>query len=61
MILLPREAYVGECAGSRSVGRAWKTWIHTVKECSRKRGLDVNQARIAQDMCEWRGFVRGNT
>ena len=33
--------YVGECAGSRSVGRPRKRWIDTVKECLRKRGLDV--------------------
>ena len=25
--------YVGECAGSRSVGRSWKRGIDTVKEC----------------------------
>ena len=35
--------YVGECAGSRSVGRE-KRWINAVKECLRKRGLDVRQA-----------------
>ena len=33
--------YVGVCAGSRSVGRPRKRWIDTVKECLRKRGLDV--------------------
>ena len=27
---------VGECAGSLSVGRPWKRWIDTVKECLRK-------------------------
>ena len=25
--------YVGECAGSHSVGRPWKRWIYTMKEC----------------------------
>ena len=37
--------YVGECAGSRSLGRPRKSWIDTVKECLRKKGLDVRQAR----------------
>ena len=35
---------------------------HIVKDCLRKRGLDVRQARrMVQDRSEWRGFVRGNT
>ena len=29
--------YVGECAGSLSVGRPRKRWIDIVKECLRKR------------------------
>ena len=33
--------YVRECAGRRSVGRLRKRWIDTVKDCLRKRGLDV--------------------
>ena len=36
--------YVGECAGSCSVGML-KRWIDTMKDCLRKRGLDVRQAR----------------
>ena len=28
-----RRIYVGECGGIRSVGRSWKRWIDTVKEC----------------------------
>ena len=53
---LPRES-----AGSRSVGRPWKKWIDTVKECLKKRGLDARQAgRMVQDRSEWQGFVRGN-
>ena len=47
--------------GSRSVSRPRKNWIDTVKECLKKRGLDVRQARrMAQDRSEWREFVRGN-
>ena len=54
--------YVGECAGSHSVGRLWKRWIDIVKECLEKRGLDIGQARrMVQDRSEWLGFVRGNT
>ena len=48
-----------ECAGSRSVGRP--RWIDTVKDCLKKRGLDVRQARImVHDRSVWREFVRGN-
>ena len=57
---IAKRVYVGKCAGSRSVGRPRKRWNDTV-ECSRKRGLDVGQARrMVQDKIEWRGFVRGN-
>ena len=28
-----QRVYVGECAGSHSVGRPRKRWIDTVKEC----------------------------
>ena len=58
---IAKRVYVGECAGSRSVGRLRKRWVDTVKEGLRKRGLDVRQAwRKVQDRSEWRGFVRGN-
>ena len=53
--------YIGECAGSRSEVRPRKRWIDTVKECSRRRGLDVRQTRrMVQDKSEWRGLVRGS-
>ena len=53
--------YVGECAGNRSVGRAWKRGIDTVKYCLKKRDLDVRQVRIiVHDRSVWRGLVRGN-
>ena len=43
----------GECAEER--------WIDTVKDCLKKRGLDVRQARrIVHDKSVWREFVRWN-
>ena len=58
---IAKRVYVGECAGSRSEGRPRKRWIDTVKECLKKRGLDIRQAkRMVQDRSEWRGFVREN-
>ena len=41
---IAKRIYVGECAGSCSVGRSQKRWIDTVKDCLKKRGLDVRQA-----------------
>ena len=43
---LLRGSNVGECVDSRSVGRLRKRWIDTVKDCFKKRGLDVRLARI---------------
>ena len=52
-------AYV--IAGSHPVGRQRKRWIDTVKECLKKRGLDVREARrMVHDRRIWWGFVRGN-
>ena len=49
------------CTGSYSVGRPWKRWIDTVKDCLKKRGLDVRQARrMMHYRSVWQGFVRGN-
>ena len=42
---IAKRVYEGECAGSRSMGRARKRWIHTVKDCLKKKGLDVRPAR----------------
>ena len=59
--MIAKRVYVGGCAFTRSVGRPRKRWIDTVKECSKKRGLDVRQARrMVPDRSEWQGFVRGN-
>ena len=46
--------YVGECAGSHSVGWSRKRWIDNVKDYLRKRDLDVRQARrMVKDKSEW--------
>ena len=53
--------YIEECAGNHAVGRPWKRWIDIVKDCLRKRGLDVRQARKrVQNRNVWLGLVRGN-
>ena len=41
---IAKRVYVGECAGTRSVGWPQKIGID-IMECLRKRGLDVRQAR----------------
>ena len=59
---IAKRVYVGECAGSRSMGKPRKRWFDTVKDCLMKRGLDVRQARrMIHDRSEWRGLMRGNT
>ena len=35
--MIAKKVHVGECACSRSVGRPWKRWIDTVKDCLKKR------------------------
>ena len=58
---IAKGVHVGDCAGSRSVGRPRKRWIDTVKGCLKKRGVDVRQAwRMVYDRNVWWGFVRGN-
>ena len=50
---IAKRIYVRECAGSY-----WKRWIDTVKECFRKRGLDVRQARrMVQDRSNDTGII----
>ena len=49
-----KRIYIGECAGNHSVDKPQKRWIDNMKECLRKRGLDVSQVRrIVQDKREW--------
>ena len=49
--LIANRVYVGECAGSRSEGRTRKRRTDTVKECLRKKGLDVRRARRMVGEC----------
>ena len=52
---IAKMVYIWECAGSHSVGRPRKKWIDTVKDCLKKMGLDVKQARIMahdRNVCE---------
>ena len=58
---IAKRVYVGECAGNCIVGRPWRRWIDTVKDCLGKRGLYVRQVRrMVQDRSEWQRFVKGN-
>ena len=45
---IAKSVYVGECAGSHSVGRPGKRWIDTEKECLKKKGLGVRQGRMVE-------------
>ena len=57
---IAKRVYVGECAGSHSVGRPRKRWINTVKDRLRRRGLYVRQAKtIVQDRSECEGKCMG--
>ena len=49
---IAKRAYAGECTVSRSLGSPWKRWINTVKDCLKKRNLDVRQARRMVGVCE---------
>ena len=42
---IAKRVCVRECAGSRSAGRPRKKWIDTVKDCLKKKGLDVRQTK----------------
>ena len=59
--MIAKGLHAGECAGSYSVLRPWKRWIDTTKDCLKKKGLDVGQARrMVYGRNEWLWFVRGN-
>ena len=58
---IAKRVYVGECACSRPVVRPRKRWNGTVKDCLKKRGLEVRQARrMVHDRSAWRGYMREN-
>ena len=42
---IAKRVYIGECAGSCSVGRLRKRWTDTAKKCFKKIGFDVRQAK----------------
>ena len=49
---IAKRVYVGECAAICLVCWPRKRGINTVKDCLRKRGLDIRQAkRVVQDRC----------
>ena len=55
--MIAKTFYVGGLGGIRSVDRSWKRWIDTMKECLKKRGLAVRQARrMVQDMWNGKGL-----
>ena len=58
---ISKRMYIGECVGSRSIGRLRKRWIDFVCDCLKKRDLNVGQTRrMVYDRNEWRELVRGN-
>ena len=59
---IAKRVYVIEYAGSRLEGRWQKRWIDTMKDCLRKRGLDIRQARRMVGVCEWEcmGYSQGD-
>ena len=52
---IAKRVYVGECAGSRSVGRPQKRWIDSVKERVKKS----KQGEFVQDRSGWRRVCEG--
>ena len=52
--MIAKRVSVEEWAGSHSVVTLCKRWIDIVKDCLRKRGFDVKQARrMVQDRSKW--------
>ena len=59
-IRLPRESVYRTVGWYSFSGSPLRRWIEAVKDCLRKRVLDVRQAkRMVQDRSEWKGLVRG--
>ena len=58
---IAKSFYVGKYSGSQLMGRARRKWIDTLKNCLKKKGLDVRQAkRMVHDKNVWGRFARGN-
>ena len=58
---IAKRIYVGECAGSHSVGSPPKKWINTREAMLEEIALDVRRARrMVHDRSVWLEFVRGN-
>ena len=58
---ITKRVYGGECTGTRSGSRPRKRLTDTVKECLRKRGLDMREARrMVKRRSKWRGIMKEN-
>ena len=52
---IAKRIYVEKCTGCHSVDRRRMRWIDIVKDCLKKRGLGIRQARIiVHDRNVWR-------
>ena len=47
---ITKQVYVKECAGTCSVGRPWKRWIDTMKDCLKKKGVCMSGKQEKQCM-----------
>jgi len=58
---LVRRVYDSDARGMRGRGRPRKCWIDGTKEVMRRKGLDIQEARVCvQDRNEWRSICRGD-
>ena len=49
--------YRANMEGNRGRGRPQRRWIDTVKDCLKKRGMDIREARrMLHDCSVWRGL-----
>ena len=52
--MISKRVYVGGCVGIHLVSLPKKRWVDSVNDCSKKRGLNVGQARRkVYDRNEW--------
>ena len=57
---IAKRVYVGHCTGSHLMGRPQKRWIDTMKECLKKRGLDIRQEERILYERVYGGGLNGN-